>query len=64
MTDAKSLKPIFMTNDGIANDELKIISCNCTTDCKTNRCGCKKIIYPVHYIEKRIVLKEMLYATV
>ena len=62
MIDSHSLKPILMINDCITNDELKIICYNCITDCKTNCCGCKKIIYPVHYIMERILLMEMLYA--
>ena len=42
MSDA-GLKPILMTKDPIPNSALKIISCNCTTNCKTNRCGCRKL---------------------
>ena len=42
MIDDQTLKPILMANEGITNDELKIISCNCKSDCKTNRCICRK----------------------
>ena len=42
MSDA-GLKPILMTKDPIPNSALKIISCNCKTNCKTNRCGCRKL---------------------
>ena len=42
MTDAQILKPILMSKDDISNDELKIISCSCKTECKTNRCKCRK----------------------
>ena len=42
MIEDQTLKPILMANEGITNDELKIISCNCKSDCKTNRCICRK----------------------
>ena len=37
------LKPILMTKDQIPNSVLKKLSCNCTTNCKNNRCGCRKL---------------------
>ena len=37
------LKPILMTEDPIPNSALKIVSCNCKTNCNTNRCGCRKV---------------------
>ena len=36
------LKPVLMIEDAIPNSALKIISCNCTTNCINNRCGCRK----------------------
>ena len=59
MIEDQTLKPILMANEGITNDELKIISCNCKSDCKTNRCMCRKKTYLVIYIVERVVLKEM-----
>ena len=41
MTDI-GLKPILMTKAAIPESALKITSCNCTTNCKDNRCGCRK----------------------
>ena len=42
MTDI-GLKPILMTKDAIPESALKFTSCNCTTNCKTKICGCKKV---------------------
>ena len=41
MTD-KGLSAILMPKDVLPESALKFTSCNCTTNCKTNRCGCKK----------------------
>ena len=37
------LMPILMTKAAIPESALKITSCNCTTHCKDNRCGCRKL---------------------
>ena len=42
MTD-KGLNAILTTKDGISESALKFKYCNCTTNCKTNHCGCKKV---------------------
>ena len=36
------LKPVLMIEDAIPKSALKITSCNCTTNCINNRCGCRK----------------------
>ncbi|CAL4240631.1 unnamed protein product [Meganyctiphanes norvegica] len=45
MTDI-GLKPILMIKNGIPESALKFISCNCTTNCRNNRCGCRKANLP------------------
>ena len=45
LTD-NGLKPILMIKNGNPESALKCISCNCTTNCQTNRCGCKKANLP------------------
>ena len=41
MTDT-GLKPLLMTKDGIPSSALKFTYCNCSLNCKDNRCGCRK----------------------